>query len=338
MGLSTDAALIAVQPPYVMDAHNIFMTGWGVDSDTGQPTSADNYFGTGQQSIYGQLATNTSPYISQAAPISPGLQSYGQVGVSDPATRLAAANSAAAAVDDWYDWGASGIANKDHAKEAYTEYMAEIATALNVVGIDLSDETGLDDEVDGYESATANNHFRAVGAFLGSMCDINGMTTSSAVIGLGMLESDRNTDLRSYRRKLWIQLGRDRNAQIIQGAAQVSQLLMNRIESKRGQQNVVIDTAMKSAVAEDSTQIQYNKLAIDAVDWQLNRVLRGMGSIGAISGVPTSPRGPSEMQNFLSAAMSTVPEAASMGMSIGGPVGGAVGAGLGLLVSYMGAQ
>lgn len=166
--------------------------------------------------------------------------------------------------------------------------------------------------------------------FLAGMRDINAVQSSTFLVGLANLESDRAKSVESYAADLYIKKFFQRNELIGKLSGDFIQLRAAKVQFWLDYTRSRID-AMRIAIVALKEEADQN-LSIDENDarWGIDLYQHAANMLGAIGGgtVSTGKKQASQGQSALGGALA----GAAMGAQVGGGYGAAIGAGAGLLL------
>jgi len=115
-----------------------------------------------------------------------------------------------------------------------TDWESAIAGAKSKIDdLDLSNDDELEAMVSAYESQQSIQHAKALSRFNAGMADINAVMSSAFVVGQSLLESQRQSDVGTFRSNALLQLRKDRQGYILPSVEQILRGQQFQTEQKR---------------------------------------------------------------------------------------------------------
>jgi hypothetical protein len=251
---------------------------------------------------------------------------FGAMTAYDPATPLAAMDTAVAALntlvdalDEEVDWEAkidAAVAKADAAvyDDAYID--ADIAAFGNE----------LDDQIDNI----------VLPRFQGGLRDVNAVMSSAFVVGEALIEGMRDRDVAKYGTGLREKLHMQRNDFVLKGAEAMLRDMFGRIDLEKIVTHYTMESNRMEIVAGKEKKDTENTISINDGRWDLETYQYGANLLAAIGGGTLIPTGsssgadnPSTGQSALGGALAGAAIGSSMGGGwstiVGGALGGLVG-------------
>jgi len=226
-------------------------------------------------------------------------------------TQICAFNTLVDAMDAEADW-ASGITAAETAIDAVIDatYITNAADAF-------------EDIIDDHVESDVLPRFKT------GLRDINAVMSSSFVIGQSIIEGMADRDVAKYTEELSYKFHLQRNEMILQGAAKIMEVYLQRIQFERDVTHYTTEYGRIGIVAE-TEEIKF-QLEIDSNDalWDLETFQYGANMLAAIGGgtAPPKSKQPSLAQSALGGAISGAATGAAVAGIPGAVAGGLLGLG-----------
>jgi hypothetical protein len=257
-----------------------------------------------------------------------GNSPYGSMTAYDPATPLAAMDTAITAFNTLVD-----------ALDEETDWEAKIDAAKTKIDAAVVDDTYVDADIAAFGNELDDQIDNIVlPRFQGGMRDINAVMSSAFVVGEALIEGMRDRDVAKYGTDLRQKLHLQRNDFIFKGTEAMLRDLFSRIELEKTVAHYTIEANRLEIVAEKEKKDTENSIEINDGRWDLETYQYGANLLAAIGGGTVIPSGasspgddPSTGQSALGGALA----GASIGSSVGGGTGALIGGALGGLAGAL---
>lgn len=208
-----------------------------------------------------------------------------------------------------------------------TDYITYITAGLSEVDTNFVPTTHINDEVDAFETASADQFARSVNRFTSGMSDINAVNSSAFIIGMAQMERGREAQLNDYRAKLGTQKEGIRASLAAQFADQMVRMFSMRLEAERAAAQMQEVASKSNIIANKEYLAEDLELDYKDVTFDLDLFKHGGNILASGFGAAQHQVGPSKASSQLSAAISTGGTLASLASPLG--PGAAILAGLG---------
>lgn len=206
-----------------------------------------------------------------------------------------------------------------------TDYSSHLAQALTEVDTLIS-STHIDDEVDAFETKTANQFARSVNRFTAGMADINAVNSSAFILGLAQMENLRQAELDAYRAQLNTQKQNQRAVLAAQFAQEMGAMLARKVAAQESATRLQSDTSRANIIAQREFLAEELELDFKDLTYEMELFGYANATLAAGLGATQRPLGPSKTSTALSAAIG----AGGTLASLGGQISPALGATLGI--------
>jgi len=280
------------------------------------------YMKTIHETWLGDMATFITAATDGASPFA-AMTAY------DPATRVAAADTAICAFNTVVD-----------ALDHDADWEAAVDSVVAKADAAVFDDTYIDADVAAF-AALADDQItdNILPAFQTGMRDVNAVYSSAFVMGEAHIYAMRDRDVAKYTSELKLKLNHQRIEFIRSSVDTLISTLMKRVEFEQAVAHYTVETNRLGIIAfKEQDEQDLNIADIDA-RWDMDVYQYGANLLAGIGGGSASPGGQAQMsktQSALAGAMA----GASTGAAVGGPYAGytaAAGAVIGGVYGYMSA-
>lgn len=319
---SSTVNLNATYPAYIVDSHAQLLMGSlaGVSTDSSL-TAYDA----------GSYPYNALSFVESAVDNNP----YTIASAYDPDDVLTTVDTAIDDLKTIVDAYMTTGADVDGEQAILDAYITK-AAALYASHGSSAEDAAIEAEVTAFEQDSEAEYLRSRNAFEGSLFDINAVDSNTPyLMGLALLSGDRIRALNRFRAEAKAQAYRDKNVFIIQLAQMMLQAqtrnvgLQQTIAAMRGDQARFRYTSKREEAMQN---VEYD---VGEIEWELEVLKTGISAVGAMQGMPTIAKKPSNLATAVSTALSIGPQVGlAIGNATGSPALGLLGGGLAAMFSY----
>lgn len=166
---------------------------------------------------------------------------------------------------------AVSTAGKDVADVWNDETTASLQSAVDVVNSSL-----INDQIDAYEDNINQSHYRSLNRFTGGMADINSVNGSQFIMGLALLERDRQADVNQFSANLRQTVFTQAYAQRGQGFQQTLSTYIgayiSAVQNHTGSYGVVLQQFLDTFKAQHTVHMQSKGVRASVVDNSVGRI------------------------------------------------------------------
>jgi len=281
-----------------------------------------------------EVGAGTNPYNAIAFTTSAiDNNPYVAAEAEDPGDALTETDEAISLFNDLVTTYVSATPDTDGEQQAFDDFIEKASGLFATYGIDV--DTDLTAEVDAQEAAGEASYLRQRSAFEGAMFDINAIETTPYIIGLALIDNDHTRQLNLFRSQLLAQGRRDKNVFLIQAAELMGNMQTRNASLYQTLSSLKSERARLGYLTRREERMQNVEYDVGEIEWELETVKSGAQVIGAMQGIPLSPKKPSNLQTAVSAALSIGPQVGmGIGTATGNPMLGLLGGGLAAAFAY----
>lgn len=208
------------------------------------------------------------------------------------------------------------------ALSAVTDYDTLVANAKAEADNVVVSETEISDAVTAYKNSVETRHLDNISNFTSGMADVNAVHSSQFIIGLALLEREREHDVSNYEANLRIQIKRDKMVFIGQAVSQMLQVHLTKASMALQLVATKAEVNRLKIVAKNEEVDRTLDLQKGDALWDLQIMQLGSNLLATIAGSGQPEiQGMSRTQSALSGALS----GAAMGASTGNPLLAGIG-------------
>lgn len=213
------------------------------------------------------------------------------------------------------------------------DFIAKAAELFNTYNVDTSGDIA--NELDIFEQSTLDSYARRRNDFEGAMFDVNAIESTAYIMGLALIAGERTRSLDDLRTKLTIAARANKSTFLLQLTELLAQLQTRNAGLYQATVGMRDAYARWNYTAYREQQMQDVEYDVGEVSWELEALANASSIMGAIQGIPMSPKKPSNLQTAVSTALSVGPQVGmAIGNATGNPMAGLLAGGLAALFSY----
>jgi len=205
-----------------------------------------------------------------------------------------------------------------------TEWAALVDTAYNKYNDKVMSEDVIDKAVEEFDKRTQRPYAQSLNRFTGAMADINSVNSSAFVIGMALLEGDRQRSVKEYNAEQTLQFHNTKVQSVVQSASQLTNMFLQKLEVHRASTAMLQEIKRIKNVMKQEEEARNTELSQLDANWDLDVLVKGASIIAYPSGAGYVPNKPSKASSALGGALSGAAAGAALG-----PAGAAAGAVIG---------
>lgn len=315
---NTAATTADLYPGYLSYTHGLMLL--GAESIGSGSMAATNPFSDPYNAItFMRQSVDENPYA--------GAEAF------DPEVPLAISSEA---IDAFEELVATYLTtNPETAGELATldDFIVKAAEIYNTYVVDV--DSDITAEVAIFEQGSLDAYARRRNDFEGAMFDINAIEDTPYVMGLALIAGERVRSLDDLRTKLTTAARRDKSIFLLQVSGILAELQTRNAGLMQVLANLRDGHARWNYAAyreQGMLDIEYD---VGEVSWEIESLKEAASIMGAIQGIPMSPKKPSAFQTAVSTALSVGPQVGiAIGNATGNPAIGFAAGGLAALFAY----